>query len=208
MRKKLMATVLSSVMVLAMSMTAFAGTWWDNPARGTYYLEDDYTFPAFGWEWIDSDGDGVGECYYFNSLGYLVKDGTPDGYTVNSDGQWTEDGVVQKKNMSEVGDQSGAKTYSDDYSGLYDFYYDIDVTDGVYHEQRHFAFSYDPATGALTLSEPDCGYIENYYYDHVEDDGRVAFKYEAYDDLDYIYYTAPGNVEVYLYKGYKTATRR
>lgn len=42
------------------------------------------------WQWID------GYCYLFDEHGMMYANGiTPDGYTVNADGQWTVDGVVQ-----------------------------------------------------------------------------------------------------------------
>lgn len=47
-----------------------------------------------GWQWID------GKCYYFSQVsdgkkGHLVKDMiTPDGYTVNANGEWTVNGTV------------------------------------------------------------------------------------------------------------------
>lgn len=56
-----------------------------------------------GWTWIDDNGDGVSECYYFQEVsdgkrGRLYKGTTtPDGYTVNEKGQWTVNGVVQTK---------------------------------------------------------------------------------------------------------------
>lgn len=49
-----------------------------------------------GWHWIDGNYDGVGECYYFGENHYILTDTvTPDGYTVNTDGAWIENGVVQ-----------------------------------------------------------------------------------------------------------------
>lgn len=42
-----------------------------------------------GWQWID------GYCYYFNSNGVMLSDTTtPDGYQVNADGQWIEQGAA------------------------------------------------------------------------------------------------------------------
>lgn len=92
---------------------------------------DSFIFNHLGgkWVWIDDNADGIAECYYFgvdrdgNSLpppqytqdehgnwwspteenGYLVRDTiTPDGYTVNPDGEWVVDGVVQTKNSSQI----------------------------------------------------------------------------------------------------------
>lgn len=42
------------------------------------------------WVWID------GYCYYFDASGKMLSGTkTPDGYTVNRNGQWTENGVIQ-----------------------------------------------------------------------------------------------------------------
>ena len=45
-----------------------------------------------GWQWID------GYCYRFNSDGQMYANcTTPDGFTVNANGQWTVNGVAQYK---------------------------------------------------------------------------------------------------------------
>ena len=49
-----------------------------------------------GWQWID------GKCYYFEKVGTATRaagsmyanEMTPDGFTVNKDGQWTENGSI------------------------------------------------------------------------------------------------------------------
>ena len=65
------------------------GWWYGTNAAGTTWYHD-------GWQWIDGNKDGISECYYFASNGYIVTNGkTPDGYDVNADGQWTINGVVQ-----------------------------------------------------------------------------------------------------------------
>lgn len=57
---------------------------------------------ASGWTWIDCDGDGLEECYYFLDNGtYLKGTATPDGYIVTPEGQWTQNGVIQKKRPGE-----------------------------------------------------------------------------------------------------------
>lgn len=59
------------------------GWWYGTNAAGTTWYHD-------GWQWIDGNKDGISECYYFASNGYIVTNGkTPDGYDVNADGQWT-----------------------------------------------------------------------------------------------------------------------
>lgn len=54
-----------------------------------------------GWQWI-LDADGVTRCYYLaptgTSAGACALNGrTMDGYTVDKNGAWTKNGVVQTK---------------------------------------------------------------------------------------------------------------
>ena len=68
-----------------------------------YYNNKDYYKSC--WQWLDLNNDGVYECYYFNVLGHMYKNGTtPDGYQVNSNGEWVVDGVVQRKSGIEAKD--------------------------------------------------------------------------------------------------------
>ncbi len=51
---------------------------------------------AAGWQWLDNNNDGVSECYYVQDDGtVLLETVTPDGYTVDAQGAWVVDGVVQ-----------------------------------------------------------------------------------------------------------------
>ena len=68
-----------------------------------YYNSKDYYISC--WQWLDLNNDGVYECYYFNVLGHMYKNGiTPDGYQVNANGEWVVDGIVQRKTGIEVKD--------------------------------------------------------------------------------------------------------
>ena len=68
-----------------------------------YYNNKDYYKSC--WQWLDLNNDGLYECYYFNVLGHMHKNGTtPDGYKVNENGEWIVDGIVQRKNNIEVKD--------------------------------------------------------------------------------------------------------
>lgn len=67
--------------------------WWYDLGSGQYY---GISGQAVEWQWLDGDGDGTAECYAFDSEGWMYEDGqTPDGYSVNGDGAWTVNGVVQ-----------------------------------------------------------------------------------------------------------------
>lgn len=100
MKKKIITFAAATVMTLAMSMTAFAGQWVSD-ANGWWWQNDDGSYPANTWQWIDGNQDGVAESYYFNAQGYCLQNTTtPDGYTVNADGAWIADGAVQTQQVS------------------------------------------------------------------------------------------------------------
>lgn len=98
-RKNMVTVLMAMVLVLAMSVVAFAGeVGWTRDHKGWWYGTDEIGAQWYsdGWHWIDGNKDGVAECYYFGADGYMLADTTtPDGYTVNGDGAWTVNGVVQ-----------------------------------------------------------------------------------------------------------------
>lgn len=66
---------------------------------GIYCIKDNGIRAISEWIEIDFEGDNYLEYYYFDSNGYLIMNGiTPDGYIVNERGQWTDNGIVQRKN--------------------------------------------------------------------------------------------------------------
>ena len=85
-----LATLLSTFYPL----TSFAGEW-KSDNNGWWYQNDDGSYPKNTWQWIDGNKDGISESYYFNENGYLLTNTTKDGCTVNGDGAWTVNGVVQ-----------------------------------------------------------------------------------------------------------------
>lgn len=89
--------VLAASILLAASMsgTAFAGEW-KQDSIGWWYQNDDGSYPSNTWQWIDGNYDGIAESYFFDANGYcLMNTITPDGYTVDLNGAWTIDGIVQ-----------------------------------------------------------------------------------------------------------------
>lgn len=87
---------------LLFSTTALAGQWKQDHI-GWWYQKDDGSWYQNGWQWIDGNQDGLAECYYFDGNGYIILNGkTADGYDVNADGAWTENGEVQRKAMGTV----------------------------------------------------------------------------------------------------------
>lgn len=90
---------ISAGLMLAASMTSFAGSWvaGQGADQGKWWYDNgNGSYTAGGWQWIDGNGDGTAESYYFDGNGWLLTNTTtPDGYTVNGDGAWVVDGVVQ-----------------------------------------------------------------------------------------------------------------
>lgn len=61
---------------------------------------DNTAWYANCWQWVDGNKDGIAECYYFNGDGYtLLNTVTPDGYSVDGNGAWIVNGVVQVKHQ-------------------------------------------------------------------------------------------------------------
>lgn len=95
MRNKWKPLILAGVLSLSLSAPAYAGSW-QLDAAGYWYQNDDGSYPANGWQWIDGNHDGIAESYYFNDKGYiLASTTTPDGYAVDANGAWIVNGVVQ-----------------------------------------------------------------------------------------------------------------
>ena len=100
MKKKIFLVVTLVCMTLTMVMTSFAAGW-QKDNIGWRWQEDNGDYFAGGWAWLDGNHDGTAECYYFNESGYMLIDTiTPDNYTVNGDGAWVENGVIQIKQVS------------------------------------------------------------------------------------------------------------
>ena len=103
--KKSLFLSLTLLLVLGFSMQTYAG-WWHDANRWLYFESDGSTRARDGWKWIDSDDNGVAECYYFLSDGTLFQpkageERTPDGYLVNRDGKWINDSKqVWEKNLA------------------------------------------------------------------------------------------------------------
>jgi len=107
-------TILSGTMMAGLAMTSYAAGW-QRDGTGWWYGTNDgnTTWYYNGWQWIDGNNDGITECYYFDQSGYLLMNTTtPDGYAVNADGAWVENGVVQTKLPSEQANDTFVNTYN------------------------------------------------------------------------------------------------
>lgn len=101
MRKRWNIVTVALTLCLAVHpMSALAGeveTGWLHDGSGWRYYFENGECPTKDWAWLDGNYDGIAECYYFGSDGYLVTGTVVDGDTVNSDGAWVIDGVVQTR---------------------------------------------------------------------------------------------------------------
>jgi len=140
-KKKILVSVFTGMMTLAMSMTALAAGW--SQGNGIMYQYDDGSY-AKGWVWIDEDNDGWAECYYFNENGWAWINTDAFGYTLDWDGAWVVDGVVQKKQVPVREDGSNSHLR---YVGTYDYKWTIDES-----TQENFTNDWS-GTATITVSE-------------------------------------------------------
>jgi hypothetical protein len=109
--KRFLALALAVMTMLSLTIPVSAAVWkQDN--TGWWYQEDNGSYPANTWKWIDGNNDGVAECYYFDGNGYMLSNTTtPDGYTVDSSGAWTVNGVVQTQATGSTGNAGHSANY-------------------------------------------------------------------------------------------------
>lgn len=97
--KKILSITTLSTMLLTFPLTTYAGTWSQEGTAWKY--KNDNGSLATGWNWID------GKSYFFDANGKMLVDTTtPDGYTVNKDGAWVVNAVVQTQNGNSINTNS------------------------------------------------------------------------------------------------------
>lgn len=113
---RLVAVFAAVAMTCLAPMTVSAGSWQKGTSKPNswWYLNDDGSF-AKGWQWIDGNQDGIAESYYFDNDGWcLMNTMTPDGYKVNANGAWVQDGNVVTRKVAELQPQAAAQVQSND----------------------------------------------------------------------------------------------
>ena len=68
--KKALALMAALSLTLGSTMTSFAGQWMKDDI-GYWWQEDDGSYPADTFKWIDANGDTFAEGYYFDENGYV-----------------------------------------------------------------------------------------------------------------------------------------
>lgn len=111
-RKKLACMVMAAAFAVLTALPSFASIkvtdvapkGWKRDDRGWWFENKDGSYTKGGWQWIGK------KCYYFDDIGYMYENRTtPDGYTVDENGAWTVDGVVQIKEEVKA-DEKGFNT--------------------------------------------------------------------------------------------------
>lgn len=150
-------TITTLVMSMALSMTAMAGQWQQDGAAWKYQ-QDDGSYQAGGWQWIDGNNDGVAECYYFGTDGIMLANTTtPDGYQVNESGAWTELGIVRTKEVTNTTPTQGGENASIP-SGYNEQGLSNIAIDLLEHTRAENATRYGESK-----VEEDAGYFDVYY---------------------------------------------
>lgn len=84
--------------------------WWYDLGNGKYYMSS--------WQWIDGNHDGIAECYCFDENGWMFENTiTPDRFTVNENGAWTVDNIVQTKSANLIS-QNNTNNNTDTVSNI------------------------------------------------------------------------------------------
>ena len=134
MKKNLFKTMLlAGSLTVLLSFTAFAGEW-KQDTTGWWWQNDDGSYPTSQWQWVDGNNDGISECFYFDPNGYIVTNTEVEGSTINSDGAWVVDGIVQTKQTGVPENDSTPNTENSTKSNPY-------ANDPLYISMRESAFA-------------------------------------------------------------------
>ena len=110
-RFKIGVAVMAAIMTIGNIVPAYAGVWTKGVSKDAWwYNNQDGSYLKDGWHWVDGNNDGVAECYYFDNNGWMLSNTkTPDGYNVNGNGAWVNNGAVQTKSVQTVNNQTQNK---------------------------------------------------------------------------------------------------
>lgn len=210
--------LMAATMMVGTATNVMAGQWQKN-AKGWWWQEDNGSYPTSQWQWLDGNKDGIAECYFFDSNGYMLSGTTtPDGYTVNADGAWTEGGAVKTKNVTVAVNETnttnttnttnGEAPATDIYSGTYAY-----SLGGLDFSMK---ITYDPATKTLIDTEwlPGFGQVtDKYHYAGINEMGYTVFECKrsnrtAISGDSYIYFSGPGVMAIETEDGYENLKKQ
>ena len=162
-REGVKLAAVGAVMLVMMSVPAYAGEW-KQDAAGWWYESAGGSYLANQWEWID------GKCYYFGADGYMLTNTTtPDGSAVNGDGAWVVDGKVQgQTNDPEMYEKKVAKYIEEAH---------LDTSILTYNNEN--ALSYTISIAYM--------YARNYYLTYIGDiNPNIDPKYTKHQERELI----------------------
>lgn len=139
--QKITAGAVAAVLAMGTGITAFAGNW-QQSSSGWWYQNDDGSWPANAWQWIN------GKCYYFDENGYMLANGTaPDGSAVNEEGAWVVNGIVQTQETSGTAAANPADPYDNEINraALAAYWHDL-------KNSTDYEWYYDSQHGGRSLS--------------------------------------------------------
>ncbi len=86
-RKSIAKVLLVTIVLTAgISLSAYAAEWKQSNGQW-WYQNDDGSYPKDESQWIDGNGDGISELYYFDKDGWLLVNTTHYGNPINENGQ-------------------------------------------------------------------------------------------------------------------------
>ena len=205
--KKIVALAMAALMTAGSGMTVSAGQW-QSDTNGWWWQNDDGSYPVGSWQWLDGNNDGTAECYYFDGNGYMLANTiTPDGYSVDGNGAWVVNGVIQTQTSS-VQAQTGetqAGVYTDDYSGTYAVpYFEMDGSK-TYHD---VVITYDAGSNSILYNDTAAGYTATYTYFGTGLNGWTSFELVSAEEKSSIFFSAPGVMEAYGWDDFESVQRK
>ena len=159
-KKKVLTILFLSALTVFTALPAYAGQWQKGSGKNKnkwWYNHMDGSYPKSTWAWIDGNGDGYAECYYFDKQGWLQTKKTIDGYTVDSTGAWLENGVVKLKSTSESGVFTNGK--NENSTGTVEMEGDLNLGTEV-SEKKESALTY-PENAVLSKGKKESSQKEN-----------------------------------------------
>lgn len=117
MRKALIFSM-AAAFSFAGALTGYAGQW-QQDNTGWRYQENDGSYPASKWHWIDGNNDGTAECYYFGADGYLAVSTIVGNSAVDAVGAWIYESVIQTIPAAEAPARNADLGISDVSAAIY-----------------------------------------------------------------------------------------
>ncbi len=171
MKRQLFTAALSVALSCAAAAPAFAGVWLHDSGSGKWHYDylgrgTDAGFLKSQWAWIDGNHDGISECYYFDADGNMLASTEAEGCTLNANGQWTVNGVVQTKQEGVTVSSAAATELVSDAPAESNYYARFDsaetasglqwsdgfVLSGDLSHAAYAVFSLDKKYSAMTLT--------------------------------------------------------